>query len=375
MKFIVNGNDLSQAVMKVSKAISIKTTNPILEGIKLSVKGDNLTLSATDLEIAIEKTIVSDTFMEGQIVVPGKLFAEFVKKLENEEQVEIVLESEGKLKIVYGTSEVFLSVLSADQFPTIEKTENENAFSLLQKDFKDIINKTVFSCSTDESRPILKGCLFEVNGEELTCVAIDGFRLAVAKKKVKNASSNFSVVVPARSLNEICRLLENDDEEITFINEKNKFMIEVEGTVFITRLLEGNFVNYKQIIPSDFITTVKVSRNGFLSSLERANVVAKEAKNIVKLDIKENYINILANSESGNINENVIINLDGKDLSIAFNSKFICDALKAAGDDFVNIYLNSPISPCVIKPYSGEEYLYLILPIRINSWNIAKVNN
>ena len=375
MKIIVNGNDLSQAVMKVSKAISIKTTNPILEGIKLSVKGDNLTLSATDLEIAIEKTIVSDTFMEGQIVVPGKLFAEFVKKLENEEQVEIVLESEGKLKIVYGTSEVFLSVLSADQFPTIEKTENENAFSLLQKDFKDIINKTVFSCSTDESRPILKGCLFEVNGEELTCVAIDGFRLAVAKKKVKNASSNFSVVVPARSLNEICRLLENDDEEITFINEKNKFMIEVEGTVFITRLLEGNFVNYKQIIPSDFITTVKVSRNGFLNSLERANVVAKEAKNIVKLDIKENYINILANSESGNINENVIINLDGKDLSIAFNSKFICDALKAAGDDFVNIYLNSPISPCVIKPYSGEEYLYLILPIRINSWNIAKVNN
>ena len=375
MKFIVNGNDLSQAVMKVSKAISIKTTNPILEGIKLSVKGDNLTLSATDLEIAIEKTIVSDTFMEGQTVVPGKIFAEFVKKLENEEQVEIVLEGESKLKIVYGTSEVFLSVLSADQFPTIIKTEKENAFSLLQKDFKDIINKTVFSCSTDESRPILKGCLFEVNGDELTCVAIDGFRLAVAKKKVKNASSDFSVVVPARSLNEIGRLLENDDEEITFINEKNKFMIEVEGTVFITRLLEGNFVNYKQIIPSDFITTVKVSRSGFLSSLERANVVAKEAKNIVKLDIKENYINILANSESGNINENVIINLDGKDLSIAFNSKFICDALKAAGDDFVNIYLNSPISPCVIKPYSGEEYLYLILPIRINSWNIAKVNN
>lgn len=367
MKIIVNGNDLSQAVMKVSKAISIKTTNPVLEGIKLSVKGDNLTLSATDLQIAIEKTIVSDTFMEGQTVVPGKIFAEFVKKLENEEQVELVLEGDGKLKIVYGSSEVFLSVLPAEQFPSIEKTVNENAFSLLQKDFKDLINKTVFSCSTDESRPILKGCLFEVADGELTCVAIDGFRLAVAKKKIKDYTSNFSIVVPARSLNEICRLLENDEEEITFVNEKNNFMIEVEGTVFITRLLEGNFVNYKQIIPSDFITTVQVSRNGFLNSLERANVVAKESKNIVKLDIKENYINISANSESGNVNENVIINLEGKDLSIAFNSKFICDALKAAGDEFVNIYLNSPISPCVIKPYSGEEYLYLILPIRINS--------
>ena len=367
MKIIVNGNDLSSAVMKVSKAISIKTTNPILEGIKLSVVGDSLTLSATDMEIAIEKTILSDTFMEGKTVVPGKLFAEFVKKLENEEQVELVLEDESKLKIVYGSSEVYLSVLSADQFPSIEKTNKENAFSLLQKDFKDIINKTAFSCSSDESRPILKGCLFEVNENFLTCVAIDGFRLAVCNKKVKNASSSFSVVVPARALNEICRLLENDDQEITFINEDNKFMIEVEGTVFITRLLEGNFVNYKQIIPTEFITTVRVSRNGFLSSLERATVVAKEAKNLVKLDIKENYINVSANSESGNVNENVIINLEGKDLSIAFNSKYLCDALKAAGDEFVNIYLNSAISPCVIKPYSGEEYLYLILPIRINA--------
>ena len=367
MKIIVNGNDLSSAVTKVSKAISVKTTNPVLEGIKLSVQGDNLTLSATDMEIAIEHTIRSDTFMEGKTVVPGKIFTEFVKKIENEDQVEMVLENDNKLKIVYNGSEVYLSVLSADQFPSIEKMSNENAFSILQKDFKDIISKTAFSCSTNESRPILKGCLLEVNENYLTCVAIDGFRLAVANKKIKNASSSFSVVAPARSLNEICRLLDNDDQEITFINENNKLMIEVDGTTFVTRLLEGNFVNYKQIIPEEFITTVKVSRNALINSLERATIVAKEVQYVVKLDIKENYINVLANSESGKVNENVIINLEGKDLSIAFNSKYVCDALKAAGDEFVNIYLNSAISPCVIKPYSGEEYLYLILPVRINS--------
>ncbi len=367
MKIIVNGNDLSQAVMKVSKAISVKTTNPVLEGIKLSVKGDNLTLSATDMEIAIEKTIRADTLMEGDTVVPGKIFAEFVKKLEDEEQVEIVLENDGKLKIVYGSSEVFLSVLPAEQFPSIDKTEKENAFSLLQKDFKDVINKTVFSCSTDESRPILKGCLFEVNENELTVVAIDGFRLAYAKKKIRKSSGSFSVVVPARSVSEICRLLDKDDEEIIFISERNKFMIEVDETVFVTRLLEGNFVNYKQIIPDDFITVMRVARNTLLYSLERATVVAKETKNLVKLEIKENYVNVSANSESGNVNENVIINMEGKDLSIAFNSKYLCDALKAAGDEFVNIYLKNSISPCVIKPYSGEDYLYLILPIRINA--------
>ena len=367
MKIIVNGTDLSQAVMKVSKAISVKTTNPILEGIKLSVKGDNLTLSATDMEIAIEKTIRSDTYMEGETVVPGKLFAEFVKKLENEDEVEIVLELDGKIKIVYGTNKVFLSVLPAEQFPNIDKTSKENAFSLLQKDFKDVINKTIFSCSADESRPILKGCLFEVSENELTCVAIDGFRLAYARKKIKNSSSPFKVVVPARALSEICRILENDEEEITFISERNKFMIEVDGTILVTRLLEGDFVNYKQIIPDDFITTVGVNRNLFLNSLERATVVAKEAKNLVKLEFKENYVNVSANSESGDVNENVIINMEGKDLSIAFNSKYLCDALKAAGDEFVNIYLKNNISPCVIKPYSGDEYLYLILPIRINA--------
>ena len=145
MKIIVNGTDLSNAVMKVSKAISVKTTNPVLEGIKLSVKGDNLTLTATDMEIAIEKTIRADTLMEGRTVVPGKIFAEFVKKLENEDQVEIVLESDNKLKIVYGDSEVYLSVLSADEFPSIEKMTAENAFSLLPVEV--ILSSTSLSAS------------------------------------------------------------------------------------------------------------------------------------------------------------------------------------------------------------------------------------
>ena len=367
MKVLVNGSDLASAVMKVSKAISVKTTNPVLEGIKMTVKGDELTLAATDMEIAIEKTIRSDTIEEGVSVIPGKLFAEFTKKLEGEDQVELMIGDDRKLKIIYGSSEVYLSTLNADEFPNIKKDLREKAFSILQKDFKDIINKTVFSCSTDESRPILKGELFSVKNNVLTCVALDGFRLAVTKKKIINSSSDFKLVVPARAVSEISRLLDKDEEEITFVSEEKSLMIEVDGTVFITRLLEGEFINYEQIIPSEFLTTVRVNRLAFLNSLERASVVAKENKNLIKLDIKDNNINILSNSESGNVNENVIVNLDGKDLSIAFNSRYICDALRAAGDEFVNINMNSSISPCIIRPYSGEEYLYLILPIRINS--------
>ena len=368
MKLIVNGTDLSNAVMKVAKAISVRTTNPILEGIKLTVKGDHLTLSATDMEISIEKTIMSDTLMEGETVVQGKLFSEFVKKLETEDQVELnMTEDTGRLKIVYGTSEVYLATLNPEEFPNIRKDIREKAFSLTQKEFKDIIGKTAFCCSTDESRPILKGCLLSVSNNVLTCVALDGFRLAMANKHLRSSSSDFKVIVPARALNEITRLLDKDEEEVTFVSEDNILLIEVDGTVLTTRLLEGEFLNYKQIIPTDFITTLRISRGMFLNSLERAAVVAKEAKNLVKLDVKENYVNVSAISESGNVNENVIANLEGKDVTIAFNSKYICDALKASDDEFINVYLNSPISPCIIKPYSGEEYLYLILPIRITN--------
>ena len=183
MKMIVNGNDLSNAVMKVSKAISVKTTNPILEGIKLSVRGDNLTLTATDMEIGIEKTIACETFMEGDIVVPGKMFAELVKKLENENEVEFFLEEANRIKIVYGDSVVYLSSLSADEYPSLKKNLREKWINLSKKCYKDAVNKTVFACSTDESRPILKGCLFEVKGGDLKCVALDGFRMAVARRR------------------------------------------------------------------------------------------------------------------------------------------------------------------------------------------------
>ena len=367
MKIIVDGSELSSAVMKVSKAISVRTTNPVLEGIKMSVKGDDLTLTATDTEIAIEKTIRCETFMEGETVVPGKMFAELVKKLENVDQVELFLQEANRLKIVYGDSEVYLSTLSAEEFPSIKKNLREKYFTILQKEYKDLIAKTVFSCSTDESRPILKGCLFEVKGGEVKCVALDGFRMAIAKKTVKSASGDFKIVVPARALAEIGRLLERDEEDLTLISEENSLMMEDEGVTFVSRLLEGEFINYEQILPKEFKTVVTVERETLLNSLERATIVAKEARNVVKLDIKDNCINIKANSERGNVNENVIVTIEGKDMEINFNSKYLCDALKAVTDEFVIIRFVGEIAPATITPYSGDEYLYLVLPIRINN--------
>ena len=161
MKFVVNGQDLNNAVSKVVKAISTKSTNPVLEGIKLSVVGDELILTATDTEISIEKTISATTFTEGETVVPGKLFSEFVKKLENEEDIEFTL-IDGQIKINYGASEGFIQTFPAEEFPIINKDIREKSFTIYQKDLKELIFKSSFSCSQDDTRPILKGCLFEI---------------------------------------------------------------------------------------------------------------------------------------------------------------------------------------------------------------------
>ena len=232
MKFVVNGSELSEAVSKVVKAVSTKTTNPILEGIKLKVTGDELSFLATDTEISIEKTIIASTFTEGETVVPGKMFAEFVKKIENEDEIEFTL-LDNQLKINYGSSEGFIQTFPAEEFPIINKEIKEKFFSIKQKDFKELILKSSFACSQDEARPLLKGCLLEIEDDEITSVALDGFRLALYRKKIIEKSENFKIIVNARTLNEIVRILENDEDVVTIIVQKNVFMCEVDGTVLI----------------------------------------------------------------------------------------------------------------------------------------------
>lgn len=366
MKLICDGLDLSDAVLKVSKALSVKSTNPVLEGIKITAKGDTLTLLATDMELTIEKTIKAEVLMEGATVVVGKYFVEFAKKLEKE-QVELCRLNEGSLQIKYSESESELQVFPIDNYPRIEKETEGDYFELSQSDFKKIIERTVFACSADDSRPILKGCLFEICDGVLTSVALDGFRMAVVKKEV-NASGNFKAVIPSRTLMEITRLLDKEDQTIRVVLQKNTLFIELENTTLISRLIEGEFVKYNHILPQAFENVVTVNKGAFLTSIERASIVARNDRyNIVKFDVKENYMTVSAKSEVGTVNENVNVNLNGKDITIAFNGKYLVEFLKIINEDFLNLNLNSPIDPCILKPVGDEDFLYLVLPVRINA--------
>lgn len=365
MKLICEGLDLSEAVLKVIKASANRTTNPILEGIKLRASDDSLTLTATDTEITIEKTIPADVKIEGEVVVPGKFFAEFVKKLSNE-QIELTLTDKKLLKIKYTDSEGYLQCMNEQEFPTLKTLDNPEKIVVNQKDLRDLINKTIFSVAIDDARPILKGCLFEVVNGEITSVALDGFRLALVHKPLKSTTADFNFIVPARCLSEISKLLEDNENEIEIFIQKNYLMVDLDSTKVVTRLLDGDFINYRQVIPTSTTSSITINKKQLEDGLERASLLAKMDKNnLVKFEIRDKLLTLTSQSDIGNVTENITINLEGKDLSIAFNARYVSECLRNIDDEFIKINFTSPIAPCTITKSEDSEFLYLILPVRI----------
>ena len=367
MRVYCEGMELANSVMTVLRATSTRTTNPILEGIKVKAEGEYLTLSATDGELAIEKKIPADVKIEGEVVVPGKLFAEFARKLSNE-QIQLLLDEHNQLKIKYTDSELFMQCQSAKEFPNIQQIANAQFFEIKQADLKDIIDRTIFSVATDDTRPVLKGCLFEEDGKTLTSVALDGFRLAIAKKEIKEASSPASIIVPAKSLSEMSKLLTSEDENIRVLIEKNYMMIMTNGTKIVTRCLgnKDDFINYKQIIPSNFASTITVPKSQLLNTLERASILSHVGgDNSVKFSVSGNVMTVAAKSEAGAVTENITVSLQGEEITIAFNISFFMDCLRNIQNDYVVLKLNGQVNPCFIVPNDDKDnYIYLVSPIR-----------
>ncbi|MBR4003313.1 MAG: DNA polymerase III subunit beta [Clostridia bacterium] len=365
MKVVCDGLDLSIATAQVIKAISNKTTNPVLEGIKLNAENDTLKLSATDLELAIEKTIKADVKSEGEAVIPGKFFSEFIKKL-TDEKIELELNDKNRLKINYTDSESFIQCYNALEFPNLNTVDDGEYFTIKQKDFKTLINKSIFSTALDDTRPVLKGCCFEIEENNINSIGLDGYRLAFVKKPLVKTTIKTTIIVPAKSLTEICKFLEDNDEEINVYIQKNFLMVEFDNTKIITRLIDGDFINYKQIIPKDFTTSITLSKTVFEEAIERTSVLSRvDRNNLVKFEIKEKLLTLTSNSDIGNIKENIGVSLKGNDLTIAFNSRYFSECLRTVSDEAIKINFNMPSSPCIVTPSDGDEYLYLILPVRI----------
>ncbi len=365
MKLYCNGLDLADSFAKVTKAISGKSNIPILEGVKITALGNNLTLMASDTEITIENTINAKILLEGEIVVPGKLMSELVRKM-GSQQVELECLDEKFLNIKYMDSVTQIMVFKTDEYPKFIDSNYDNVFSMMQNQLKDMVNKTAFCAAVDDTRPILRGCLMKVKSKEISLIAIDGLRLAITKQPLSLPSGDFNAVVPARALNEISKLASDNDEIVTISLNNKKIMADMGHTKIIAQLLEGEFVNYERIVPKDSITEVKVNCAQLEEALDRVSIISRNVQaNLIKIDINDGIMSIDANAEIGNINEKVPVNMQGKDMKLALNSKFLSDCLKSIDSEYIKFNFSSSIQPCLITPLSGDEFLYLILPVRL----------
>ena len=365
MKLICDGLDLADAVNTVARAANARAINPILEGIKLVAADGKLTLSATDLEIYVNKTIRADVKVEGTIIVPGKLFSEYVRKTDKSQ---ISITSEGDTVIIkHGDSVCNFQTMLTAEYPDIIKLNAKPHFSVKSEDFRDFIAKSTISASADDSRPILKGVLCELKGSTLTGVSLDGFRLSKVTKTIANHSGDTSIIIPARSLDEMRKLLSDDNGEVNITIENKFFQVSINNTTFASRLIDGEFINYKQIIPTAFDSSVVVEKTVFEQSVERAGLLVRNDKiNLVTLKVGDKKIGITSNNEIGKIAEKVDASLTGKDMTISFNARYLHDALRSCSSDFIKMEFNTEISPCIITAAKAGDYLFLILPVRMN---------
>ena len=365
MKVACNGKDLCDAVARVIKAVPARSTNAVLEGIKLTADDGTLTLTATDIELSIEHMIRAEVAERGETVVPGKLFGDFVKKLSSQT---IVLTANGsRLKIDYERSEGEFGCYPADQYPEVNRIEDTQHFEMKNSELKDLVNKVAFSVCTDDTHAALKGVLLEVSNTDVTAVSTDGYRLSKCVKPVIATTASTSFTVPVRAIMEISRLLTDGDDTVKLYMHKNFLMVRVDATTVTTRLIDGTFVNYRQIIPQHFDTQVYIPKTLFDDAIDRAVLMSRSDKNnyLVRFDISQSNMTVSSHSEAGNVEENLPIKTDGADISISFNARYFSEFLNCMNCDTIVLNLTNATSVCVVSPVGdNEDYIYLVLPVR-----------
>ena len=366
MKFVCDATILADACFTVSKACAVKTITPVLECIKIKAENDVLYLSAYDGEISIKKQIKAEVLEEGEFCVNGKFFSDFIGKIAQEE---VVISVDDKTMVIkYGDSETNMQILPASDFPQIDNEVFSEAYiEVKQEELKTLISDVVFCAATDDSRPILKGVLLETKNGVLCATALDGFRLAVSYCNASVSDGEMKIVCPARTLSEILRML-GDGETLKIHAHKNRLSVAIGDTVINSRLYAGEFVRKENIFPVAFATKVTVKKSELTQSVERASVLIRGDKNnLITLTIKNGKINIKANSEIGKVEETVGVEIEGNDLLIAMNGKFLLDALKGLDEEEIIISFNSSVTPFVLENAENKRNQYLVLPVRMGN--------
>ncbi|MCJ1781543.1 DNA polymerase III subunit beta [Mammaliicoccus sciuri] len=375
MKFTIQRDYFLNQLNDTLKAISPRTTLPILTGIKIDATDKGIILTGSDSEISIEITInqnidgekIVDIEKKGSVVLPGRFFVDIVKKLPGK-TVNLSTNDQFKTLITSGHSEFNVSGLDPDQYPLLPQVSEDDAIKLPIKVLKNIIAQTNFAVSTSETRPVLTGVNWLIQNNELICTATDSHRLALRKLKLEDEEiDDKNVIIPGKALSELNKIVSDSEEDINIFFASNQVLFKVGHINFISRLLEGNYPDTTRLFPENYETKIILDNSEFYHAIDRASLLAREGgNNVIKLSTDVDKVELSSTSpEIGTVKEDVSTdNVEGESLKISFNSKYMMDALKAIDNDEVQVEFFGTMRPFILKPKDDETVVQLILPIR-----------
>lgn len=373
MKFVVKKEDLYNGIKIVERATSLKALQPVLLNILIeTISPAAIRLVATDLDFTVIAEVDAQVEEEGKITLPSKTLNEIVSKLGNKLiTIENSQDEETNIKITCQNSKFNLIGISANEFPQIQQDlelNEENGFEIEVKPFVKAVRQAGFAAAGYEVSNLLSGIVCDISGETLEIASTDGNRLARVREKISNVDNKSNqLIIPSKTMNEFIKMSGFiDDETIKIYTEKTKIIFKSEKTMTISRLLEGQFPKYNQLIPQDSPKKAIVNVSQFVSALERVAIMVNEKTSIVKLEFSNNNLKLTADTpEAGKSEENLDIDYTSEEMVIAFNYKFVLEALKNIESDEVQIGLNTPLSATIFRPNNEEDFVCLIMPVQI----------
>lgn len=367
MKFSCEKNKLVESLSNVQKAVAQKSTIPALEGVLIKTENMQISLCGYNTELGITTTIPAQITADGMIVVNAHLFTEIIRKLPDD-LVELELTENYVVRITSGKSYFELMGIDAKEFPTLPEVDASSSLEISSAVLKSMIRQTIFSVAETDSKPIHTGTLFEIKDKSITLVSVDGYRMAMRTEPIKE-NLDLRFVVPGKTLREVLRLLPDDDEEINISAGMRHIVFKIGDYVIVSRLLEGEFLDYKSTIPQNIQNTVSVNTQDFIDSIERVSLlITDRLKSPVRCIFGKNKINLSCVTTIGKADDEISSSSDIKnDFEIAFNNKYMTDALKNTDCDEVQIELSGALSPIKVLPKEGNSFLFLVLPVRIKA--------
>ncbi|OGC05562.1 DNA polymerase III subunit beta [candidate division WOR-1 bacterium RIFOXYD2_FULL_36_8] len=373
MEFVINKEDLSYGVGLVERIISSRTTLPVTANILFDAKKGELKLSANNLEIGMEVSLKAKIAKEGAVLIPAKTLGGIVSKLPTGE-ISFNLKERGIVNISYKKSNFNIHSLPPDEFPQISKVKEVKSLEVEAKILVEMLEQVVFAASTTEEKHVLNGILLETGktpADDTTfrMVATDGYRLAKVGAKISSVGGALSVVVPSKAMSEVLKVFSQDQSSAKIVVGVDQISFKSENVHIVSRLIQGQFPDYKQVIPRSSDTKVNIDLISFLAAVERAAVIASQCANIVKIEVRGKQLHIMASApDVGSVDEELEVEIKGKEKSlVAFNVRLVADALKVIDAEQITLELGESMSPGIIKPVEAKglsSFVYIVMPIR-----------